>query len=162
MSTQTCTPTDVSFHLDCHIHTPLERSHFLCQPAKLQLSVFLPISPFPPHLSHLCFKRYTKTHVWSVIVSSLSAQLKQCLEKSEQTNAPDVLLNVLMWLLVLGEPTTLGKAASFVRGCVSLLIYPPKADKECLTVQLNKLCIVDNQARSTWLPVQHWKGAGGV
>ena len=94
-------------------HTP-KRSPFLRQPAKLQLSPFLSISPFLP-----------LTSVWETdndkdtcLPCCLSPSLKQnrCLEETGRTFVPDVLLNVLMWLNVPSEPTTLGRELSFVRG----------------------------------------------
>lgn len=119
VSTQTHTLTDVSIHLDCHTHTP---------PRDLTSSVsqlnysspFFPVClsfPLSPSLSPLSERQTaTKTHIWQVVTVSLKQKL--ILKRSERTYAPDVLLNVLMWLNVPSEATTLGREISFASCCV--------------------------------------------
>lgn len=107
-----------------HSHTP-KRSHFLCQPAKLQLSFFLVYLSLPSFLSlsPLSVRQTaTKTHVWHVVALYPARTQNQCLQKSERTYTPDALLNVLMWLNVPSKTTSLGREISFV--WVSVLVCP--------------------------------------
>lgn len=93
-------------------HTP-HRSHFLCQPAKLQLSLF-PSIPLllPLGLSSPLSERWaaTTTHVWHVVAfQPTQTQNRPLKEKSQRTCIPDVLPNVLMWLNVPSTTTTLNR-----------------------------------------------------